>query len=79
MKPRPTNSRLTAAMDLRALEHHMNNATKHLWYGALEGLKKLGGIGHLQDIRFGAYGTTKPRSSVAITFKTWQMIWKMRA
>lgn len=29
--------------------------------GALREIKNLGGIGHLQDIRFGARGTTKRR------------------
>jgi hypothetical protein len=30
--------------------------------GALTEIKELGGIGHLQDIRFGARGTTKRRA-----------------
>lgn len=36
--------------------------TKLEWrLGALREIKSLGGIGHLQDIRFGARGTTKRR------------------
>jgi hypothetical protein len=39
------------------------SSPKEDWLGALKYLKQLGGRGHLQDIRFGAYGTTKPRAS----------------
>jgi ribosomal protein S19E (S16A) len=40
----------------------MSNPKQDLWLGALGNLKQLDGVGHLRDIRFGAYRTTKGRA-----------------
>jgi hypothetical protein len=41
----------------------MGNPKQVLWLGVLDNLKRLGGVGRLRDIRFGAHGTTKPKAS----------------
>ena len=41
----------------------MSNPKQDLWLGALANLKRLGGAGRLQDIRFGAHGTTMGRAA----------------